>query len=225
MALRKTGPKVAGTRSSFFEIAPLKNTRGREEASLSRPRRARQPGWITGAEIDEALREFAKSLTERPILDQICENGRAARSAREEWFKAFAENLERATAGSTRRPSSRVTTPVSTAPASNARGISPGPSLRGFGSNMRLAFEPAEDFRRASLLPPRAALCHRPSRQRSRGRASRMAGGQRNRRLARARQRRSASRRSIAGATTRRNWSATGRDRRCQLEPFFSFCP
>ena len=117
MALRKTGPKVAGTRSSFFEIAPLKNTRGREEASLSRPRRARQPGWITGAEIDEALREFAKSLTERPILDQICENGRAARSAREEWFKAFAENLERATAGSTWRPSSRVTGPPSVASA------------------------------------------------------------------------------------------------------------
>ena len=62
--------------------------------SQRRPGRA-QPSWITGAEIEEALRETAAQLSERPIIDQICETVAQLERDRAEWFKAFADSFER----------------------------------------------------------------------------------------------------------------------------------
>ena len=43
----------------------------------------------------EALRETAAQLSERPIIDQICETVAQLERDRAEWFKAFADSFER----------------------------------------------------------------------------------------------------------------------------------
>ena len=64
----------------------------RSRRQRGRPRRA---GWITGPEIEEALRETAAQISDRPIIDQICETVAQIQRDRVEWFKAFADSFER----------------------------------------------------------------------------------------------------------------------------------